>query len=393
MKEVAEEPVRNPARAVVLGPARVIPKEVPGIGCCCIDVDFEGGKATESAAQIVTEMASIRDDATVAFRKGERFTESLEPLKLCAAPERRGLEPRAVCLITGGLGGVGLVIAEHLAREYNARLILVGRSALPPEAEWEAALNDAHQSDANKQRIRKLLEVRSKAAGLLVAQGDVTNLDRMREIVDLARQHYGKIDGVFHAAGVLEDGPLMLKTAENAARVIDPKVRGTLVLEEALRDTPPGCFVLFSSISSLFPPAGQVDYAAANAFLDSFALSRKDPVIVINWGAWREVGMAVRSASPHPLLDERLLATPREVVYSSRFSQQQQWLLSEHRLKAGKALVPGTGYLEMAAAAYARGSTPGPIQLQDVFFLAPLSLEVSESRDVRVQLTREKEGW
>jgi thioesterase domain-containing protein/NADP-dependent 3-hydroxy acid dehydrogenase YdfG/acyl carrier protein len=337
-------------------------------------------------------MASIRDDATVAFRKGERFTESLEPLNLSAAPERRRLEPRAVCLITGRLGGVGLVIAEHLAREYNARLILVGRSALPPEAEWEAALNDAHQSNANKQRIRKLLEIRSKAAGLLIAQGDVTNLDRMREIVDLARQHYGKIDGVFHAAGVLEDGPLMLKTAENAARVIDPKVRGTLVLEEALRDTPPGCFVLFSSISSLFPPAGQVDYAAANAFLDSFALSRKDPVIVINWGAWREVGMAVRSASPHPLLDERLLATPREVVYSSRFSQQKQWLLSEHRLKAGKALVPGTGYLEMAAAAYARGSTPGPIELQDVFFLAPLSLDTSESRDVRVQLTREKEG-
>ena len=78
-------------------------------------------------------------------------------------------------------------------------------------------------------------------------------------------------------------------------------------LEEALRDAPLSCFVLFSSISSIFPPAGQVDYAAANAFLDAFALSRKDPVTVINWGAWREVGMAVRSASPHPLLDERLL--------------------------------------------------------------------------------------
>ena len=205
-------------------------------------------------------------------------------------------------------------------------------------------------------------------------------------------QHFGKIDGVFHAAGILDDGPLMLKTAESAARVIDPKVRGTLVLEEALRDAPLSCFVLFSSISSIFPPAGQVDYAAANAFLDAFALSRKDPVTVINWDAWREVGMAARSASPHPLLDERLLATPEEIVYSSHFSQQQQWLLSEHRLKTGKALFPGTGYLEMAAAAFARGSIHTPIEFQDVFFLAPLAVDASESREVRVQLKREHEA-
>ncbi len=290
------------------------------------------------------------------------------------------------------MGGIGLVVAEHLAREFNARLVLVTRSTLPLEPDWEAALNDPHQTEANKQRIRKLLDIRAIAGGLLVAQGDVTNLDQVRDIVALARQHYGRIDGVFHAAGILDDGPLMLKTAKSAARVIDPKVRGTLVLEEALHDAPLSCFVLFSSVSSIFPPAGQVDYAAANAFLDAFALSRKDPVTVINWGAWREVGMAARSASPHPLLDERLLATPQEIVYSSRFSQQQQRLLSEHKLKTGKALVPGTGYMEMAAAAFARGSIHGPIEFQDVFFLAPLTFDDSESREVRVQLKREQEA-
>jgi amino acid adenylation domain-containing protein len=392
MQQVSEEPVRNPARAVLLGPARVIPKELPGITCRSIDVGLESGNATECAAQLVSEMTSIRDNATVAFRGSERLVETLDPLNLPAAPEHRRLQPRGVYLITGGLGGIGLVVAEHLAREFNARLVLVTRSPLPPEVEWEAALNDSHQTDANKKRIRKLLEIRTIAGGLLVAQGDVTNLDQMRDIVALARQHYGKIDGVFHAAGILDDGPLVLKTEKSAARVIDPKVRGTLVLEEALRDEPLCCFVLFSSISSIFPPAGQVDYAAANAFLDAFALSRKDPVTVINWGAWREVGMAARSASPHPLLDERLLATPQEIVYSSRFSQQQQRLLSEHRLKTGKALVPGTGYMEMAAAAFARGSVYGPIEFQDVFFLAPLTFDDSESREVRVQLKREQEA-
>ena len=392
MQQVSEEPVRNPARAVLLGPARVIPKELPGITCRSIDVDLESGNAIECAAQIVTEMASICDNPTIAFRGSERFVETLDPLYLSTAPERRRLQPRGVYLITGGLGGIGLVVAEHLAREFNARLVLVTHSPLPLEAEWEAALDDPHQAEVSKQRLRKLLEIRAVAGGLLVAQGDVTNLDHMRNVVALARQHFGKIDGVFHAAGILDDGPLMLKTAESASRVIDPKVHGTLVLEEALRDEPLSCFVLFSSVSSIFPPAGQVDYAAANAFLDAFALSRKDPVTVINWDAWREVGMAARSASPHPLLGERLLATPQEIVYSSRFSQQQQWLLSEHRLKTGKALFPGTGYLEMVAAAFARASIQSPIEFQDVFFLAPLTFDDSESREVRVQLKREHEA-
>jgi acyl transferase domain-containing protein/thioesterase domain-containing protein/acyl carrier protein len=392
LQQVSEEPVRNPARAVLLGPARVIPKELPGITCRSIDVDLESIRASECAAQIVAEMSSVRESVTVAFRGGERFIETLDPFDLSAVPERRRLQPRGVYLITGGLGGIGLVVAEHLAREFNARLVLVTRTELPPEAKWESSLNDSHQTEATKRKIQKLIEIRSIAGGLLVAQADVTNLDQMRDAVALAGQHYGKLDGVFHAAGILDDGPLMLKSAESAARVLDPKVRGTLVLEEALRDAPLSCFVLFSSISSIFPPAGQVDYAAANAFLDAFALSRKDPVTVINWGAWREVGMGARSASPHPLLEEKLLATPREIVYSSQFSQQKQWLLSEHRLKTGMALIPGTGYLEMAAGAFARGTFHGAIEFQDVFFLAPLTFDASESREVRVQFRREQEA-
>ncbi len=392
LQQVSQEPVRNPARAVLLGPARVIPKELPEITCRSIDVDFESNKPSECAAHIISEMASTGNDGTVTFRGGQRFVETFDFLNLSAAPERRRLQPRGVYLITGGLGGVGLVVAEHLAREYNARLVLVGRSALPLETDWEAALNDPRQTDANKQRIRRLLEIRGKAGGLLVTQGDVTNLDQMREIVALTRQRFGTIDGVFHAAGVLDDGPLMLKTGESAAKVIDPKVRGTLVLEEVLRNAQLSCFVLFSSVSSIFPPAGQVDYAAANAFLDAFALSRKDPVIVINWGAWREVGMAARSASPHPLLNRRLLESPVEIVYSSPLSQQEQWLLSEHRLKTGKALIPGVGYLEMAAAAFAHGSIHGPIEFRDVYFLAPLTFDAAESREVRIALKREEEA-
>ena len=395
MQQVFDEPVRNPARAVLLGPVRVIPLELPGITCRSIDVDLESEDSAGCAARIVAEVNSSRENNSVAFRHGERFVETVEPIDLTSAPEHNRLEIGGVYLITGGLGGIGLVVAERLAREFKARLVLVSRSPVPPEALWKASLNDGALSDAEQLRIQKLIDIRSIAGGVLVLQGDVTNLEQMREVVAQATKHYGRVDGVFHAAGVLDDGPLMLKTTQSAGRVLDPKVRGTLVLEAALRNVPLRFFVLFSSVSSIFPPPGQVDYAAANAFLDAFALSRKGPVIVIDWGAWRDVGMAARTGTQNPLLQKRLTENSDEIVCSSQFSQQRQWILSEHKLKVSqklKALLPGTVYLEMAAAAFSTISRQNAIEFRDVFFLVPLILEVDETREVRTQLTRDKEA-
>src|SRR5208283_670117 len=153
-----------------------IPIELPGITCRSIDVETEGAHTQECAALLVAEMASVRENVTVAFRGGARFVETLEPLNLNAAPERRRLERGGVYLITGGLGGIGLVVAERLTREFNARLVLVTRSALPPEAEWEAFLTDPQRPEADKRKIQKLIEIRSMGGELLVAHGDVTNL-------------------------------------------------------------------------------------------------------------------------------------------------------------------------------------------------------------------------
>ncbi|HKN21466.1 MAG TPA: SDR family oxidoreductase [Terracidiphilus sp.] len=390
LQQVTAEPVRNPARAVLLGPARVIHKELPEFYSKAIDLDFDAGKAAESAAQLVAEMNGADENSTIAWRGGERFIETLEPLELSAARHSPRLERGGVYLIAGGLGALGLTVAEHLAREFQARLVLVGRSALPPEAQWETALQDDARSEAEKERLRKLVAIRSLAGGLLVLQADVTNLDETKVAVAQARRQFGKISGVFHAAGVLDDGPLMLKTAASAARVLDPKVRGTLVLEESLRDEPLACFVLFSSISAILPPAGQVDYAAANAFLDAFAFGRKRPVTAINWGAWRGIGMAARAISPHPWLGECLLETLNEIVYADRFSQQRRWVLAEHRFKNGIALIPGTGHLEMVAGAFTHGSLQGAVEFRNVFFLAPLTFSPDESKEVRVQLRREQ---
>jgi acyl transferase domain-containing protein/thioesterase domain-containing protein/acyl carrier protein len=391
LQQVADESVRNPARAVLLGPARVLDKELPGFASKSVDLDFNGGNATECATHLIAEMKSAHENATVAWRQGQRFVETLEPYQLPDAPQRR-LVRKGVYLITGGLGALGLTVAEHLAREFQARLVLVSRSTFSPEAQWETALLDADRPESEKERIRKLIDIRSAAGGLLIPQADVTDLGQMKAAVAQAHKQFGRIDGVFHAAGVLDDGLLMLKTATSAARVLDPKVRGTLVLEEALRGEHLACFVLFSSMSSILPPAGQVDYAAANAFLDAFALSRKGPVSAVNWGPWSGIGMAARAASPHPWLKEHLLETPTEAVYAGRFSPLQSWVLSEHKLKHGKAVIPGTAHLELAAHTFARGALQGAIEFQNVFFLAPIMFSRDEVKEVRVQLRRQQEA-
>lgn len=392
MQQAGAEPVRDPARAVLLGPARVIHKELSGFHAKAIDLEFDTGKVVECAAQLVAEMNSAHEDSTIAWRRGERLIETLEPYQLSEARERPRLKRGGVYLITGGLGALGLTVAEKLAEEFEARLVLVGRSALPPESQWDSALGDSARSEAEKECIGKLIAIRARAGGLLVVKGDVTSHDQMKAAVAEARRNFGKIDGAFHAAGVLDEGPLMLKTDESASRVLAPKVLGTFVLEAALRSEPLDCFVLFSSISSIQPPTGQVDYAAANAFLDAFALSRKKPVTAIDWGAWSEIGMAARSRPPHPWFERRLLETRRATAYSGDFSEQSRWILFEHKLKGGKAVIPGTAHLEMAAGAFTRGSLEGSVELRNVYFLKPVTVDRDESIEVRIQLRRDEDA-
>ena len=394
LQSVSGESIVQPARAALLGPMKVIPKEFPDTACRGIDVDLKAGKPEEMASQIIAELSAPVADVVVAYRGQERWVESFEPIDLRENLDRTRLKQKGVYLITGGLGGIGLVIAEHLARSLQARLVLLGRTALPPRSDWEPLAATDHPWNAVQHKIRKLLEIESLGAELLTVATDVTKRDEMESAVKLARQKFGAIDGVIHAAGVIEDSPLQVKTRESATRVLDPKVKGTLILKEIFRDTPLDCFVLFSSISSVQPPAGQVDYAAANAFLDAFAASQADSnVFAINWGRWKDVGMGAGGASAHPMLDRVLVETADETIHSGHLNCDRHWVIGEHRLKSGEALIPGTGYLELASAALTHGRFEGGVEFEDVFFVAPLTFGPKETKEVRVHLRRDRSAF
>lgn len=380
----------GPLSAVLLGPVKVAPKEFPGMVCRNIDIEDPSGQAGKIAVQIIAEHCSPFQDQIVAYRNDERWVEGLQHVTMAPRQPAGRLKEKGVYLITGGTGGLGMAIAEHLARTYHARLILLGRTPLPAENEWMEALDSKDVPAEIKNKISKLQGLKSYGAEVLALCADITHIADVERSIVLARERFGEINGIIHAAGVLEDGPLQTKTRESAARVLAPKVQGTQALYGALHGAPLDFFVLFSSISSYLPPAGQVDYAAANAFLDAFAASHQgDNVSSIQWGPWRDIGMTAHRGPSHPLIGERLVPSPKEIVCTTHLSCTNHWPLAEHRISTGMAVFPGTGFLEMAAGALIDGNFGAGLEFEDVFFLSPLFAYPDEVREVRMQLQRE----
>ncbi|MGZ4769606.1 MAG: SDR family NAD(P)-dependent oxidoreductase, partial [Ilumatobacteraceae bacterium] len=185
-------------------------------------------------------------------------------------------------LVTGGLGGLGLEVARWLVEQGARHVTLAGRSAASPEA------------------AERIVAMEAAGATVRVVQGDVADAGDVRRIVDASVASGVPLRGVFHAAGVVDDGVLEQQTSQRFAAVFAPKVLGAAHLDEATRDADLDHFVLFSSASALLGAPGQSNYAAANSALDAVAARRRAlglPALSINWGAWGEVGMAARLPS------------------------------------------------------------------------------------------------
>jgi len=311
-----EEELRS-AGALLLGPCRVIPREFPNLACRNLDVVLpkpaNGDGLRRLAARVVAELdLDWRGDEAVALRGGFRWVQEWTPAQLPAAdglPAR--LRPRGVYLITGGLGGLGLEVAGFLARTAAARLVLVGRTPLPARADWDGWLAAHDDDEPVSRRLRKVRALEDAGAEVMLAAADVTDpaaLAALATIVAEAERRFGAVHGVVHAAGRPGGGVIQVKTREAAAAVLAPKVRGALALDEVFRGRPLDFCVLFSSLTAVLAQPGQVDYVAANAFLDAFAHQRTrrgEPTLAIAWDAWREVGMAVETAVPAELREWR----------------------------------------------------------------------------------------
>lgn len=270
------------AYAPLWGMAKVIGLEHPELRCTRIDLDGTVA-AVEQADRLTNELhASSRPAMTteptetqIALRNGERYVARLT--RFTPVPEQQlPIRSDRTYLITGGLRGLGLLTAQWLVEQGARYLVLIGRRQ--PTSETQ----------------RKLDEWRAAGATITVACVDVTNRSRVADVfaaVDPAHP----LAGVIHAAGVLADGALQQQDQMRFRKVLAPKLLGTWNLHTLTKGMDLDFFVLFSSVAGLLGNGGQVNHAAANAFLDVFAHYRQAqqlPGVSINWGAWAEVGAA-----------------------------------------------------------------------------------------------------
>ena len=213
------------------------------------------------------------------------------------APRRmgEGWRERGIYLITGGAGGLGRKTARLLAREFGARLVLAGRSR--PDAATEALL----------------AELRGLGGEAVYVAADVATEAGARRAVEEVKTRFGALHGVVHAAGVIRDGFLLRKPAEDARAVLAPKVQAAVWLDAATRDEALEVFVLFSSFVATAGNAGQTDYAYANGFLDGFAVwraaqvgagRRRGATVSIGWGPWSDGGMRPAGAEDGAMMPD-----------------------------------------------------------------------------------------
>jgi thioesterase domain-containing protein/NAD(P)-dependent dehydrogenase (short-subunit alcohol dehydrogenase family)/aryl carrier-like protein len=415
-QQVQQELVSSPEKATLTGPVKVIPQEMPNVQCQLIDVGLpsavvqaNGEKSSTADAFVTLLLAEIQAEAAddiTAYRDGIRWQQTFAPAKVAPAGETVA-KADGVYLITGGLGGIGLTMAENLARQAAVKLVLTSRSGLPPRAEWADWQQQYGPSHRKSLAMQKIAAIEASGSEIMVAAADITNQDEMTAVIHDMVQRYGRVNGVIHAAGVLDDGLIPLKSYGDTERVLNPKAKGALILDELLKDQPLDFFVLFSSTSSIAGLPGQIDYAAANAFLNAFAQAKQGGstrAVAVDWGMWQEVGMAARAARgeadedpdgqpmPHPLLDWLVVDTPDETEYITDYAVERFWLLDQHRIKNGSALIPGTGYLEIAKAAIDKGSPNGTTEISDLMFMMPLEVAETERKRVRVQLQKDGPG-
>ncbi|WP_431111396.1 SDR family NAD(P)-dependent oxidoreductase [Variovorax paradoxus] len=301
----------SPEKATLLGIAKVLGQEYPSVSCRVIDVVLpapESAAETDLARRVADEAASARDDFVVAYRGPHRWLKSYEPVPMQPATPR--LREGGVYLITGGMGGVGLALARHLSRAWKARLVLLGRTALPARGEWERMAASADEPAALRRKLRQLIELETAGAQVLTLAADVTDAAQLRDTLAAAHARFGTVNGVVHAVMDPGLGMIAQRTRVQVEAAFAPKVAGTRTLLAAVREEPLD-FVLFcSSIATLAGGLGRSDYAAANAYLDALAVAHRRtsalPVFSVNWDAWRDVGSAADMDLPEGVgLDER----------------------------------------------------------------------------------------
>ncbi|MEO2205376.1 SDR family NAD(P)-dependent oxidoreductase [Paenibacillus pabuli] len=250
-------------------------------------IQLPAGSMVEEITVTLEADSHSPKDREVKYEAGARYTKSFEESGLSDRNEKdeQPWKEGGVYLLTGGAGGLGLIFAEEMSRTIkDVKLILTGRSALSEEKEAQ------------------LYALKERGANVQYKRVDITDRDQVQTLIDEIVEDYGRLNGIFHSAGIIRDQLIIHKSEEEFAEVLGPKVTGLLHLDTFTSGMNLDFIILFSSGAGEFGNPGQADYAAANAFMDGYASyrntlvakgERQGKTISINWPLWEQGGMHV----------------------------------------------------------------------------------------------------
>jgi len=289
-------------KSTIMGLLKTIPLELPWLHCR--HVDLEVGRVEENARHILRELGISKGKPEVAYRNGRRLISSLSRIDLLSQ-EKQGvpIERGGVYLVTGGLGGIGTYLAQFLVENYEAKLILIGRTAMPPRDEWPIHLG---QETRLSRRIRSYLTIEAIGGEFVYEAVDVCDLPALQKVLAEAESRWDEsLSGIFHLAGegnleyhwqVVDEHWVTVETPQIFDIMFRPKVYGTWALYQLIKDCPGVLFVSFSSVNGWFGGATFSAYSAANSFLDCYSLRQRysshPKSHCFAWTMWDNVGMS-----------------------------------------------------------------------------------------------------
>jgi len=326
MHDISGLEAQDLSSATLFGIAKVIPIEYPNLSCHCIDLDFDHTGPLQITEAMRAELSDLNTPDVVVWRGLNRWEKVFkQDDRVLDVTGVRNIKMGGIYLITGGLGEVGYLFAEHLAKNYNAKLIIAGRTELPDTGQWLHYSRENRQDDGASKKVAKLLNLINLGADVRYVRANVGNKDELKKAFEEAETSFGTLDGIVHAAGDVSVKPIDQLTPEDCDRYFQPKVYGTQNIGSIISDKEPDFVLNISSVSSFLGGYGFAGYAASNSCLD-LASQLQSPqtstrIININWDAI-ESSTTTKWTKKELMLSKEQVKTIFENILNSNFAGQ-----------------------------------------------------------------------
>jgi 3-oxoacyl-(acyl-carrier-protein) synthase len=344
--------------SAIMGPIQCLPCEFPNVSTILLDVKYGSVKSTIHSLE--KELAyNDYISRFIGYRDNKRYIPYVAKLE-DEAPDYAAikLKHNGVYIITGGLGGIGLTLAEHIANTHQVNFFLIHHTRFPSKEQWEVILNDNNATVELKEKIILLQEIDRKSSSVHLINVDIADSVAVNKTFTQIKSNFANIDGVIHAASTYPQGLIANKPVSLVKKMLAIKITGLHNIVDNLQECDVQFVLLCSALSIYTGAAGATDYVAANYYCNVYAECAKEnlpyPVLTISWDLWQSTGMRFRAQQ------------------SKKFSLSNKiWqdLIVEHIID-GKYVVPGSVLVDMFLQYLTTGGNRAlPLALESVSFV------------------------